>query len=229
MVEFALILFPLLILVSGIIYFGIGLNYWLDEQRIANQGARWAAVNNWPTCPRGSTDCSASSEQLQTYLKDQALSNGLRDSVTVTISTQTTGVASTLPGDSGTPVKVRLASPFTFVPILGIRTITLVPTQQCVSSGTPASCWGGFMQASLDAHADRTARPGRRFFAILIRSSLRSGHRPRRRKLVRAQAAHRTQVDAAVLLPRRSLFLLLIRQTSLSRPRAHLPGDTLRH
>ena len=52
MVEFALILFPLLMLVAGIIQFGIGLNYWLDMQRIANQGARWAAVNNWPGCSR---------------------------------------------------------------------------------------------------------------------------------------------------------------------------------
>ena len=47
-VEFALILLPLLILVAGIIYFGIGLNYWLDMNRVANQGARWAAVDNWP-------------------------------------------------------------------------------------------------------------------------------------------------------------------------------------
>ncbi len=55
--EFALILFPLLVLVGGIIYFGIGLNYWLDMQRIANQGARWAAVNNWPPdCPVGTAD-----------------------------------------------------------------------------------------------------------------------------------------------------------------------------
>ena len=46
-IEFALILIPLLILVGGIIYFGIGLNYWLDMNRVANQGARWAAVNNW--------------------------------------------------------------------------------------------------------------------------------------------------------------------------------------
>ena len=44
MVEFALILFPLLILVAGIIQFGIGLNYWLDANRIANQGARFAVV-----------------------------------------------------------------------------------------------------------------------------------------------------------------------------------------
>ena len=35
MVEFALILIPLLILVVGIIQFGIGLNYWLDMNRLA--------------------------------------------------------------------------------------------------------------------------------------------------------------------------------------------------
>ena len=51
-VEFALILFPLLLIVAGIIQFGIGLNFWLDEQRIANQGARWAVVNAWPGCDR---------------------------------------------------------------------------------------------------------------------------------------------------------------------------------
>ena len=56
MVEFALILFPLLIVVTGIIQFGIGLNYWLDMNRVANQGARWATVNNWPAqCPRPTT------------------------------------------------------------------------------------------------------------------------------------------------------------------------------
>ena len=59
MVEFALILIPLLILVVGIIQFGIGLNFWLDQQRIANQGARWAVVNAWPGCDRtGSSGCS---------------------------------------------------------------------------------------------------------------------------------------------------------------------------
>ena len=56
--EFALILIPLMIVVGGIIYFGIGLNYWLDMNRVANQGARWAAVNNWPPqCPRDETGC----------------------------------------------------------------------------------------------------------------------------------------------------------------------------
>jgi hypothetical protein len=117
--EFALILFPLLILVTGIIWFGIGLNYWLDMQRIANQGARWAAVNNWPPdCPRSAPSC-ASPDTLQETLERQALTNGLRDSVTVTVC-YPSGTS-----EIGDPVRVELESPFTFVPILGIGTITL--------------------------------------------------------------------------------------------------------
>src|SRR5687768_13441458 len=42
LVEFALIAPLFLMIVVGIIQFGIGLNYWLDLNRIANQGARWA-------------------------------------------------------------------------------------------------------------------------------------------------------------------------------------------
>ncbi len=37
-IEFALILIPLLILVVGIIQFGIGLNYWLDMNRTREPG-----------------------------------------------------------------------------------------------------------------------------------------------------------------------------------------------
>ena len=44
LVEFALIVPLFLIIVVGIIQFGVGLNYWLDLNRIANQGARWAVV-----------------------------------------------------------------------------------------------------------------------------------------------------------------------------------------
>src|SRR6188508_3682733 len=101
MVEFALILFPLLILVAGIIQFGIGLNYWLDMQRIANQGARWAAVN----CTRSATtppSYNPCNPNLQTTLRQQALTNGLQQSVCVAI-TFPSGTA--LKGD---PVKVSL-------------------------------------------------------------------------------------------------------------------------
>ena len=95
MVEFALILFPLLIIVAGIIQFGIGLNYWLDMQRIANQGARWAAVNNWPPeCLRTDSTCTQqpacsgvarSRVKLQDTLKCMALTKGLQQGVVVNI------------------------------------------------------------------------------------------------------------------------------------------------
>ena len=120
MVEFALILFPLLILVAGIIYFGIGLNYWLDMQRIANQGARWAAVNNWPPdCPRNSASCP-SPNTLQETLERQILTSGLQSATSVEVCYPSGG--GELVGD---PVTVRLEAPFTFVPILEIGTITL--------------------------------------------------------------------------------------------------------
>ena len=80
-VEFALILFPLLLLVAGIIQFGIALNYWLDMQRVANQGARWAAVNNWPPdCPRGGplSSCTGANT-LQATLQRQMLTKGLQN------------------------------------------------------------------------------------------------------------------------------------------------------
>jgi hypothetical protein len=117
-VEFALILFPLLTLVAGIIYFGIGLNYWLDMNRIANQGARWAVVNNWPPeCQRSDTTCttvpsctsaSRAKVKLQDTLKCMAMAKGLQDGVTVDICYP----AGT--NNAGDPVRVRLRQPYTF-------------------------------------------------------------------------------------------------------------------
>jgi Flp pilus assembly protein TadG len=119
MVEFALILFPLLTLVAGIIYFGIGLNYWLDMNRIANQGARWAVVNNWPPeCQRTDTTCTQqpaacngvarTKVKLQDTLKCMAITKGLQDGVTVDICYP----AGT--NNAGDPVRVRLRQPYTF-------------------------------------------------------------------------------------------------------------------
>ena len=123
MVEFALILFPLLLVVVGIIQFGIALNYWLDMQRIANQGARWAAVNNWPPdCPAGSapTDCDGSpNPTLQQSLTSAAITPGLQSSVTVEVC-YPDGV-----GSQGHPVRVKLKSPFDLLPILGVGSLDL--------------------------------------------------------------------------------------------------------
>ena len=121
-VEFALILLPLLILVTGIIYFGIGLNYWLDMNRIANQGARWAAVNNWPPdCPRTvvgtcnaeppCTGGSRANASLQNTMRCQAVAQGLRSNVAVNVCYPGESPASV---DAHDAVKVQVTTPFTF-------------------------------------------------------------------------------------------------------------------
>ncbi len=48
MVELVLISPVIFLLVGGIIQMALALNYWLDMQRIANQGARWAVVAQYP-------------------------------------------------------------------------------------------------------------------------------------------------------------------------------------
>ena len=126
MVEFALILFPLLLIVAGIIQFGIGLNYWLDMQRIANQGARWAAVNCGQSAitPPTFDPCDPS---LEVTLRDQALTAGLQDGVCVEISfpSETTTPPPYSGDNIGDPVMVRLSTDFDLLPILGVGALRL--------------------------------------------------------------------------------------------------------
>jgi TadE-like protein len=111
LVEFALIAPLFLLLVVGIIQFGIGLNYWLDLNRIANQGARWAVVDKYP---------NSSSQTLEAYLESEPVSGGLKPEALICyepVGAQT--------GQPGEPLTVRVESDFTFLPILDLGTITL--------------------------------------------------------------------------------------------------------
>ena len=58
--EFALVLPLLLLLLLGMIDFGKAINYWIDETHLANEGARWAAVNKNPGSGSGLTVRSTS-------------------------------------------------------------------------------------------------------------------------------------------------------------------------
>lgn len=146
MVEFALILIPLLILVVGIIQFGIGLNYWLDMNRLSNQGARWAIVNAYPGC----TDASPNNTQvscggtvsLQRYIACQRLPDALKPTVHITFPEG---------GSSfGEPVQVEVSSPYTFRAIMKLGTITLAArttmriersaTRYVAGQYTPTTC-----------------------------------------------------------------------------------------
>jgi Flp pilus assembly pilin Flp len=74
LVEFALIAPLFLMLVIGVIQFAVALNFWFDLQRIANQGARSAAVNCGPATLNQCT--SATATTLQAFLAEQVISGG---------------------------------------------------------------------------------------------------------------------------------------------------------
>jgi Flp pilus assembly protein TadG len=120
-VEFALILIPLLTVVAGIIYFGIGLNYWLDMNRVANQGARQAAVNNWPPqCPRTTASCTSSGAATPCGTVLAANSHARLQDVLRCSPRNDPCVAITSPGGNlgtatiGDPVQVELTAPYKF-------------------------------------------------------------------------------------------------------------------
>lgn len=136
--EFALILLPLLLLVAGIIQFGIALNYWLDLQRIANQGARWAVVNNYPGCTRNDPNTLACgfSTTLQEYIACQPVPGALNPAVTISFPAGGTPT-------QGDPVRVEVATSFDLVPILGVKQISLGGAATMRLEQTPARYQGG--------------------------------------------------------------------------------------
>jgi hypothetical protein len=71
LVEFALVLPLVLLLLFGMIDFGKAINYWNDETHLANEAARYAAVNSNPGAP--------GSPSLEAWIKDRADSGELRN------------------------------------------------------------------------------------------------------------------------------------------------------
>ena len=80
MVEFVLVLLPLVVFVGGVIQLGIGIANWHDLNRIANEGARYAAINEWPDCPSGAQPCTGNPActASQAALNGRSLANFLR-------------------------------------------------------------------------------------------------------------------------------------------------------
>lgn len=114
LVEFALVLPLLLVLLLGMIEFGKALNYWIDSTHLANEGARWAVVNYNP-----------GSGSLQTYVRDQASTQELRNGGTSSIpSGDEAEVCISFPSGSsnvGDPVRVTVSSTYHWIPFIGDR------------------------------------------------------------------------------------------------------------
>jgi Flp pilus assembly protein TadG len=112
LVEFALVLPVLLVLLLGMLDFGKAFNYWIDQTHLANEGARWAAVNKNP-----------GSGTLQQYIRQQANTPELRDGGTTSVAAPIQICISFPNGSStvGNPVRVTASTTYNWLPFLGTR------------------------------------------------------------------------------------------------------------
>lgn len=114
LVEFALVLPLLLVLLLGMLEFGTAFNYWIDTTHLANEGARWAVVNNNP-----------GPGTLQEYVRGQANTLELRDGGTSSIPAgDEAEVCISFPNGSanvGDPVHVRVTATYHWLPFIGDR------------------------------------------------------------------------------------------------------------
>jgi len=116
MVEFALVLPLLMLVLVGIFEFGRVFNYWIDSTHLANEGARWAAVNRAPD-----TTGATTANRLQNYVCSQASTDEMQNGLVVNVTFSRAGgayVPSTsgiLIGDS---VRVKVTKTTSF-PLVG--------------------------------------------------------------------------------------------------------------
>lgn len=114
-VEFALVLPVLLLLVVGMLEFGRAIHYWIDSTHLANEGARYAAVNRNPG-PGGS---------LAQTLADKGSTSELRDGSASVTPLQ---VCIDYPNGTsavGDPVRVRASTTYTFIPFMNVLPVTI--------------------------------------------------------------------------------------------------------
>jgi Flp pilus assembly protein TadG len=118
LVEFALVLPLLMLLLFGMIEFGKAVNYWIDESHLANTGARYAVVNNWPTKGTGT---------LQDYVKSLSDTGELKNGGSTSIAAPGVCIGVSFPtntstntsGHVGDPVKVEAKVVYNWIPFIG--------------------------------------------------------------------------------------------------------------
>jgi TadE-like protein len=139
LVEFALAAPVLVLLVAGIVQFGVALNFWLDMHRIANQGARWAVVNCGPA--DGFDPCNPT---LETYLEQQPIAGGSNPDVAICYESKTGEGPGGPEAVAGDAVTVGLTDAFTMVPIIGVGTVDLTATATMRLEQKPTGTLAGY-------------------------------------------------------------------------------------
>lgn len=108
-VEFALVLPLLLVVLLGMIDFGFGFNYWIQQTQLASTGARYAAVSS---APGGGT--------VQAYVRSRATAV-LRDGGTRQIADPLqVCIDYPDPAKVGDPVTVEVKTTYNWMPFLEV-------------------------------------------------------------------------------------------------------------
>lgn len=118
-VEFAVVIPLLLLLVVGLFEFGKTFNYWLNLNHLANEGARWAAVDRVPgnQTPTG--------DDIKAYIRSQILTGELQTNVGSSGITLCFDGASPTQPQVGDAVTVALAAPNPIKLLSGVMNITI--------------------------------------------------------------------------------------------------------
>lgn len=124
LVEFALVVPLLLLLVLGIIDFGRAINYWNDENHVANMGARFAIVGSAPNFAGfpPTTNCVQPSDLVSLVRYEACLdspelypdsspgSNGVQTPVSVCVTIPSTNAI-------GDPITVKVSTSYKWLPV----------------------------------------------------------------------------------------------------------------
>jgi Flp pilus assembly protein TadG len=114
-VEFGMVVPLLCVLVLVFVDFGKAMNYWLDLNHVAMEGARKAAVNRYPTAG-----------EYQTYIRDRLETTELKSGGTDAVPTGAT-IAICLPegSDVGDPVTVQVTVGYHWIPFIDSGTFDI--------------------------------------------------------------------------------------------------------
>jgi hypothetical protein len=116
-VEFTLVVPLALVMLLGVVDLGKAMSYWLDSSHLANEAARYAAVQSCPACT------PPNMLGLPAAIKDQAETSQLKAATSVCIE-DLTGPSWAL----GDTVKVTVSSPYDFLHLLNLASITVKGT-----------------------------------------------------------------------------------------------------
>jgi Flp pilus assembly protein TadG len=116
MAELALVVCILLVIVIGIVDFGRAIQYWNDENHLANEAARYAATGVLPTSGPcgGSADLTAyiqceAKQDSTTLASGSSSSNGPQGPLGICISVPSAAV--------GQPVTVKISATYKWLPL----------------------------------------------------------------------------------------------------------------